>query len=442
MRRIYGDFAYSDAPRAGCWWDETCDIPDRPALTGAHAFDVAIVGGGFTGLSAALHLAQAGVSVCVLEARYAGWGASGRNGGFCCLGGGMLDNAALERAFGLAGRQEWRQAEMESIRLVEHLLETHGIEVDRHSEGETQLAHRPSDFEKMRRNVAYFAETYGVEARLTEKSALEEAGMSAGFHGAITLPVGFALNPRKYVTGLARAAETAGAVIFHDSPVTGIARSGASFAVTAPDGRVQAEKVLIATNGYSSEDLPPWLAGRYMPTQSSIIVTRPMTQSELGAQGWTSGQASYDTRHLLHYFRLMPDNRMLFGVRGGLMANAGSEARAMARARADFDAMFPAWRGVETPHGWSGMVCIARNRMPFVGPVPGEAGMYASLCYHGNGVAMGTYCGALLADLAQGRAPSRLYPRAVQRPLDTFELGRFRRAVMPLAYARFALSDR
>ena len=178
-----------------------------------------------------------------------------------------------------------------------------------------------------------------------------------------------------------------------------------------------------------------------MPTQSSVIVTRPLTQSELAAQGWTSGQASYDTRHLLHYFRLMPDNRMLFGVRGGLMANAKSEGRAMRRARADFDRMFPAWRDVDTPHSWSGMVCIARDRMPFVGQVPDQPGMFASLCYHGNGVAMASYSGALLADLVQDQTSQRIYPQAVQRPLAKFELGRMRRAIMPLAYLGFTLSD-
>ncbi|MGJ8618575.1 MAG: NAD(P)/FAD-dependent oxidoreductase, partial [Sulfitobacter sp.] len=153
-------------------------------------------------------------------------------------------------------------------------------------------------------------------------------------------------------------------------------------------------------------------------------------------------QASYDTRHLLHYFRLMPDNRMLFGVRGGLMANAGSESRAIRRARDDFDRMFPAWRDVETPHAWSGMVCIARNRMPFVGEVPDEPGMFTSLCYHGNGVAMASFSGALLADLVQGHPPSRLYPGVLKRPLARFELGKFRRAIMPFAYAGFALADR
>jgi glycine/D-amino acid oxidase-like deaminating enzyme len=442
MKHIYPDFAYSDAPRAGCWWDQTCAVAERPAHEGELTCDVAILGGGFTGVSAALHLAEAGVSVAVLESRYVGWGASGRNGGFCCLGGGMLDNKALERAVGREGRDEWRQAELASIALVESLLDRHGIEVDRHSDGETQLAHRPRDADDLKRKIDDYADSYGIEGRLTPASALEDEGMNGGFHGALTIPVGFGLNPRKYVTGLAAAAEAAGARIFHNSPVMEMTRDASGYMLRTPQGRVRAAKVIVATNGYSSEDMPRWLASRYMPTQSSVIVTRPMTQSELGAQGWTSGQASYDTRHLLHYFRLMPDNRMLFGVRGGLMATPGSEARAVRRARADFERMFPAWREIETPHSWSGMVCIARRRMPFVGEVPKQPGMFASLCYHGNGVAMATYCGALLADVVRGADPHLVYPRIVQRPLARFELGRFRRAVMPVMYAGFSLSDR
>ncbi|MEP5731432.1 MAG: FAD-dependent oxidoreductase [Sulfitobacter sp.] len=442
MRRIYADFAYSDAPRAGCWWDETCRLSPRAPLSQNIQCDVAIVGGGFTGISAALHLAEAGLSVAVLEARHVGWGASGRNGGFCCLGGGMLGNTALETAFGKSGRDEWRKAEVAAIRLVEGLLDRFGIEVDRHSDGETQLAHRTRDFDAMRDEVSYYAESYGLEARLTGPGSLVDEGMNGGFKGAITVPVGFGLNPRKYIVGLADAAEEKGAQIFEDMSVIEILRKGESFDIKTAGGAVSADRVIVATNGYSSEDLPAWLAGRYMPTQSSIIVTRPLSQTELDAQGWTSKQASYDTRHLLHYFRLMPDNRMLFGVRGGLLASTRSETRATQRARTDFEAMFPAWKDVETPHAWSGMVCIARNQMPFVGGVPGHPGMFTSLCYHGNGVAMASYCGALLADVVQGKNPDHIYPKAIQRPLARFELGPLRRLLMPLAYARFALQDR
>ncbi|NUH66797.1 FAD-binding oxidoreductase [Sulfitobacter sp. S0837] len=442
MRRIYPDYAYSEAPRAGCWWDETCSAPDRATQQDDERSDVVIIGGGFTGLNAALHLAEAGVQATVLEAERVGFGASGRNGGFCCLGGGMLEDAALDQKFGRDARLAWRQAEMAAIQHVEGFIASRGIDVDRHSKGETQLAHRPRDFEEMHGQLEYYAENYGVTPRLIEKADLGTEGLNAGFEGALNVPLGFGLNPRKYVTALAEAAEKAGATIYHRSPATSVARTGGAFEITTPTGRMRAEKVIIATNGYSSEDLPSWLAARYMPTQSSVIVTRPLSEAELTAQGWTSRQACYDSRRLLHYFRLMPDNRMLFGVRGGLLSTPSSEARALRRARADFERMFPAWRHVETPYSWSGMVCIARNRMPFVGEVPEQKGMFAGLCYHGNGVAMGSYSGALLAELVQEKAPSRPYPRPMSAPLARFELGRFRRAVMPFAYAGFALSDR
>ncbi len=442
MKRIYPDYAYGTAPRAGCWWDETCDIPDRAALRTDKKCDVAIVGGGFTGISAALHLAEAGVDVTVLENHDVGFGASGRNGGFCCLGGGRFSNAALEKKVGYDGRVEWRQAEVASVQLVEDLIARFDLEVDRHSDGETQMAHRPKDYAAMQDEVAECAETYGVEARLTPPADLEGAGMNAGFHGALTIPLGFGLNPRKYITGLAAAAETAGAQIFHNTAVTEISQTLNGICLHTAQGSVTAKRVIIATNGYASEDVPQWLAGRYMPTQSSVIVTRPLTQSELGAQGWTTSQMAYDTRNLLHYFRLMPDNRMLFGVRGGLLASKSADQRAIARARADFEQMFPAWKDVETPHSWSGMVCLARDQMPFAGEIPGQPGLFTSMCYHGNGVAMASYLGALLADLVQDKVPGRVYPQIIQRPLSKFELGRFRRAVMPLAYAWYALADR
>lgn len=173
-----------------------------------------------------------------------------------------------------------------------------------------------------------------------------------------------------------------------------------------------------------------------------MIVTRKLTEDEKASAGWTSDQMAYDTRNLLHYFRLMPDGRFLFGMRGGVLTGAAAEARARKLIRSDFDAMFPAWRDVETTHNWSGMVCVSRDMLPFVGPVPSQRGLWAGLCYHGNGVAMGSYSGALLAQLVQGKTPDMLYPAAVQKPLRRFELGRWRRALMPFAYAGLMLADR
>jgi glycine/D-amino acid oxidase-like deaminating enzyme len=184
------------------------------------------------------------------------------------------------------------------------------------------------------------------------------------------------------------------------------------------------------------------MAGRYLPTQSSIIVTRPMSQDELTAQGWTSTQMCYDTRNLLHYFRLMPNGRMLFGMRGAMKHTHATEALNRQKVRADFDAMFPAWRHVETPCYWSGLVCLTRDFLPYAGPIPGMDGGFAAFAYHGNGVSMGSYSGRLLADLVQGKTPELPYPAQMRHEPRRFPLGKFRRLLMRPAYLRYALKDR
>lgn len=439
MRRIYSDYAYGPGPRDNCWWDETIAAPDWPVLNGTEAVDVAIIGGGFTGTSAALHLAQSGASVAVLEAESPGWGASGRNGGFCCLGGSKLSGAAIGRRFGEQAAKTYEAGEVAAVSLVRGLLDKYGIDADTHSHGETQLAHSPRAMRRLRTEAEDMARS-GKEVDLLEAEELAEQGLNGPFHGALTTPVGFGLNPRKYLFGLSRAAQTAGAQLFQHSTATGITQRNGKHVIATPNGTLRASQVIIATNGYSSEDLPAWLAGRYLPTQSTAMVTRVLSEDELQKQGWFSDQMAYDSRNLLHYFRLMPDRRFLFGMRGGLMSSARSEKAIRQKLRHDFDGMFPAWNDVETTHCWSGMVCLARNLVPFVGPIPDTKGMFAGLCYHGNGVAMGTYAGRLLSDLVLDQTSNLPFSSAIQS-MPRFPLGRFRRLLMPPAYAALGLMD-
>lgn len=442
MKRLFSSYAYGEGPRAGCWWDETATPLARPSFQTVARTDIAIIGAGFTGLSAALHLSRAGVRVTVLDAERVGWGASGRNGGFCCLGGGMASDTALDRSFGIKGRVAFRRTELAAVQLVDRLIQEHGMDVDRHSNGETVLAHRAKDMVALKEDAATLHENYGVDHQLHSRSELTALGMDGPFHGGLTINAGFALNPRKYVDGLARAAEAAGAQIFEKSAVEELSPELDGWRLRVNGHALYADQVIVATNGYSSEDVPVWLAGRYMPGQSNVIVTRPLTQDELDTAGWTSDQMAYDTRNLLHYFRLMSDRRFLFGMRGGVLTGRAAEARATSKIRADFAQMFPAWQNVEATHGWSGMVCLARGMLPFVGAVPASKGLWAGMCYHGNGVAMGSYSGALLAQLVQGKQPEMVYPDAMKLPLRRFELGRFRRAVMPFAYAGLMIADR
>jgi glycine/D-amino acid oxidase-like deaminating enzyme len=440
MKRIFPDFAYGAGPRQSCWWDETCAATDRPPLKGKRKVDVAIIGAGFTGISAAYALAKEGVDVAVLDMHSLGWGASGRNGGFCCLGGSKADDDFLDTKFGKSGRLAYRATEKAAVDLVDSLIASLGLDVDRHSSGETELAHRPRDMARLEARIEQVMENHGVEARITRKKDLLAEGFGGPFHGALTIPVGFALNPCKYIFGLAQAAEVRGATIFHQTPVERVEKTGTDFVLSTPSGSIQAENVIVATNGYTSEDVPDWLASRYLPAQSTVLVTRPVDLPEREAQGWTSEQMSFDSRNLLHYFRLMPDGRFLFGMRGGFRSGPSAEARARARLRRDFEEMFPAWRAVASEHSWSGLVCLARNRLPFVGLVPGHPGLFAGLCYHGNGVAMGTLSGHLLAQLVLGRRPE-FYPEAISRPLDRFPMGRSRRLLMLPLYATLMLRD-
>ncbi|MDO6586221.1 FAD-binding oxidoreductase [Salipiger sp. 1_MG-2023] len=438
MKRIYEAPAYG--PQGACWWADTVPPMDWSALQGDASTGVAIIGGGFTGLSAALHLAQDGAEVTLLEAEHPGYGASGRNGGFCCLGGAKASARQLRGQVGAEGLRDWRQTEKAAIDTAARLIAENDIDVDRHSQGETLIAHSPRAFAKLRAEAPRIEQDYGVRPRLIEMEDMASEGMGGPFFGALHTPLGFALNPRKYHAGLARAAQAAGATLHGHSPVTALRRNG-KWQLTTPQGTLTADRVILATNGYSSEDLPDWLRARYLPVQSSVIVTEPISDRLQAAQGWTSAQMSYDSRVLLHYFRLMPDGRFLFGMRGGLTATPRASGRISQRIRSDFVAMFPQWRDVAISHEWSGLVCLMANLTPFVGEIPDHPGLYAGIGFHGNGVAMGSHTGLLLADMVLGHRPRAQLPSAMSLIPGKFPLGKYRRSLLMPAYLAASLLD-
>ncbi len=444
LRRLYPDYTYSRDVIAACYWADAvpAEALEHAPATGASRTRVAVIGAGYTGLNATLALAEAGVDVTLLDAEFPGFGASGRNGGFCCLGSHRATDLMLRR-FGADSPAQVRRAEAAAIAHVDALLTRHAIDVDRHSSGEVILAHSRRAMEALRKKAPDFARDYGADATLIEKADLAAHGLSGPtWHGALQTPLGFALHPRKYLAGLVRAATAAGARIHGQSPVLSVEKSGPTFTLTTPTATIEADRVIFATNGYTAENLIPWLKGRVLPAQSSVLATRPMREDELAAQGFTSRQMSYEDRRLLHYFHLTPEGRMVFGQRGGLLSSPQNEARVSAKVRADFDAAFPAWKHVETPFHWSGMVCLTASLTPYCGPIPGLEGAYAGFGYHGNGVAMASYTGTILADLAQDQAPRYELPKAFSAPPPRFPLGRFRRTILASEYTMARLLER
>ncbi|MCC5967666.1 MAG: FAD-binding oxidoreductase [Natronohydrobacter sp.] len=401
------------------YWRASCaELPPCPALHGETRADVVIIGAGYAGLNAALELnEQHGADVLVLEAGQPGWGASGRNGGFCCLGGARLPESAIARRFGAGAVAEWAGCERAAIARVQDNLTRYGIDAQVTEPGELLFADSPQAWAQIQ--AAPLAEG----ARLLDRVALRAEGLHTGAYlGGLYTPEGFGLHPYVYVTGLARAALAAGVRVHGDSRALCLHPLAQGWRVETASGTVTARQVLVATNGYSDERLVPWLKGRILPAISNIMVTRPLTQAELDAQGWTRTLMAYDKRMLLHYFRLLPDNRLMFGARGGLSFRPRSVAEFAKRARAEFDLIFPGFAQVEAAYHWNGLVCLTASLAPHIGPVPGADGLWCALGWHGNGVAAASEGGrrAARALMGDGTAP----PAITRRPPPRFLLPR------------------
>ena len=443
LKRIYEPRAYEAATGQESFWSETACAASFERLESDISVDVAVVGAGYAGLNSALQLCREHQrSVAVLDAHWAGWGASGRNGGFCCIGGSKLSYAQLLKRWGDAEAQSFADTQRHAIAHVQSLLQSEGIDAGVSGVGELCIAHNAAAAKSFGAEAELISRVHGVQAQHWSAAEMQERGAVVHGHAdGLYSPLGFGLNPWQYVTGLAKTCLDAGVQLYGESPVQAMQPSGEGWLLRTPTAVVKAKKIIIASNGYSSENLPNWIAGRYLPVQSSIIVTRALSKSELQAQGFSTDIMSYDSRTLLHYFRVLPDGRFMIGMRGGRRASTAAYKKIKAQAQQDFKRMFPAWADVEQTHFWSGLVCLTGSLQPFVGKIPECNNAYAAFGWHGNGVALGSYSGKLLADEIAGAHTAAKIPSAMSSVPPKMPFGRFRRGLLLPAYAMAQLAD-
>lgn len=411
MKRLYDDNLYQfDTPQPSYWEATGSDLGVKArTLRGSHSCDVAVIGGGYTGLSAALHLARDyDVDVRVLEAGHFGWGASGRNGGFCCVGGTGVSRSDTVRMWGIESARDYYRSQVEAVELVRQIAEEEGIDYQACGAAEVEVAHTARAFDRLKDDHVLLSSTLGMNSQIVVADEFSERYYDSPqqFGALITRPA-FAIHPLRYCRGLSLAAVARGAVLHDRSEVLEWRKtdSGAHHLVTA-DGSLQARRVVFATNGFMPEALNAAFHARTLPVVSAIVVTRPLTDAEKAAQNWRNPHPTINSRRILNYYRLLPDDRFLFGGRGHTKGHKDGERRTYGEIEAAMHRMLPAWANVEIDYRWHGLICFTRSLTPSVGRLDDDSNVYFGFGYHGNGVNTATWTGKQIADwIGRGKAP-------------------------------------
>jgi len=437
------DLCRPGAAHVDSFWAATAgeEVTGTPPLAGDVETDIAIIGAGYTGLSTAYHLAREyGIEALVLEANRVGWGCSGRNGGFCSTGMGKDGPRAWAERWGLEEARRIYGISRDAVATVAGILERERIDADRTPTGSLELAHRAGHLPEMEQRSRWLRDKLGVNARVIGKDELDRDYLvSREAYGALHIDEGFALHPMRYMRGLARATLANGVTVHGASPVIGWTRDGGRHLLRTPGGTVRARAVVVATNGYTNDALHPQLSGRLLPGLSNIVVTRPLTEAERVSVNWRTHLKMWDSRILLFYYRLLPDNRIMFGSRGGIEDTPASNAERRRWIKQRIADMFPPLAHVEDEYFWYGWVSVAYDKNPHFGTLPGDPTVHYALAYIGAGVALASHAGKLLARrIATGSAE---YGKLLDVPLPRFPFPPLRRTWQRIAYAWYAWQD-
>jgi glycine/D-amino acid oxidase-like deaminating enzyme len=380
------------------YWLTTVDIPKGNTSGPLPDYvDVAIIGAGFTGLSAARTLAKKGAKVAVLESETIGWGASSRNGGMV-LTGMKLGVNKLISTYGREKTQEMYAASLTSIDCVEQIVRDEEIDCDFSRSGHLEVACKQKHFDDYQRQVEVIAREFDHQLRVVQKNELRSEIGSKVYFGGMVDEVSAGLNPARYVAGLARAGQRAGACVYEGTRVEKIERSSQNGAfgwqIKTTRGSLRAREVMVATSGYTGKATPA-LQKKIIPIGSYIIVTEVLPE-QLARELSPRNRMIYDSKNYLYYYRLTPDRRMLFGGRAAFFPETGDSIRQSADIlRRGMIEVYPQLSETKVEYVWGGTLDFAFDIMPHAGRIDG---MYYALGYAGHGVAMATYLGQKIAD--------------------------------------------
>ena len=382
------------------WHDTAPRFAGQSAVPLEGHYDVAVIGGGFTGLGAARQLAKAGAKVVVLEANTVGSGASGRNGGH--LNNGIAHSFIAAKAeLGVERAKALYRAFDDAVDTVERIVAEEAIDCNFRRAGKLKLASKPGHFDGIARNFEAVHREIDPDTALLTASDLKAEIGSASFHGAMLSKKSAMMHMGRYVVGLAEAAVRHGAMIYENAAVTDRRINGNKHELTTVRGKLTADNVLLATGAYTP-GIFGYFRRRIVPVGSFIIATRPLTEVEVAAT-MPGNRTCVTSLNIGNYFRLAPDNRLIFGGRARFSATSDqqSDAKSGEILRAGLAEIFPHLAKIEIDYCWGGLVDMTKDRFPRAGYVDG---LWYAMGYSGHGAQMATHMGMIIADAILGKA--------------------------------------
>ena len=415
------------------WADKSGAAPtNNGQITSDIQVDVAIIGSGYTGLSCALHLAeQHGIKSHILEANQTSWGCSGRNAGFILKSTGRKPYSSMIKQWGRDVAHGIYNEVCEGVESVNQLITLIGqhthIDCEPQSKGYLRVAHKPSMLKTLQQQSKLLAKEFNYKSEiLTQEQIKAQYFDSLDAFGAIRFNDGYGINPLKLAWGYQQLAQHAGVCVHTASPVILWEKNQNNQQVlTTPGGTVTADKVVIATNGYTPKGFHPAVDNRTLPVLSQIIVTEPLTESQIKASNFLTDNVIMDTRALKYYFRKLPDKRILFGGRGAISGKDADNPYFANRLLTVLRESFPPLNKINIDYSWSGWISISLDDLPHVCQADEQGNVFYSMGYCGNGVSFAVQAGKRLAQRVAGvKVPNLPF---YSKQLPKFPFAKFRR---------------
>ena len=401
MSQLYHNDLYKFDTPIKSYWETTINSNNKYSkLEKDLQTNIVVVGGGYTGISCALTLAKKyNEDVVLLEAGHIGWGSSSRNAGFCCIPPAKMSVSKMFKKFGKSETKKFFQNTIEGSNFTKNLINEYNIECDLTGDCNYEVAPHPSYFKSIKDEASIYNKEFGIETKVYSKEEFNEIGHSGEEQfGAFSYKPGFAINPLKFLIGLGEQAQKSGVKIYQKSKVDKIEKHSGKFNIIANDHIVTTNKIVMATNGFYQDDLFPKLNNMILPVISNIIITKPLTNEEVRSHNFVTNNPILNIRNLLFYYRLLKDNRFLFGARGDLIGSEKSSINKSREMEKQMKKVFPNWNNVEIEYHWRGLVAVTSKFTPSIGKIDNDE-IYYSFGYQANGVNTAPWSGNELAKL-------------------------------------------